>query len=77
MQRFADRPYSTWRNIELALSPYKQRLGRRAMKQHEEISKIMDLFSIEEFTNDKPLKGEFLLGYYCELSYLKNKNKKL
>ncbi|MCK5682214.1 type I-C CRISPR-associated protein Cas8c/Csd1, partial [bacterium] len=26
MQRFADRPYSTWRNIELGLQPYMQRL---------------------------------------------------
>ena len=26
MQRFADRPFSTWRNIELALTPYKSRL---------------------------------------------------
>jgi len=26
MQRFADRPYSTWRTIELALGPYKSRL---------------------------------------------------
>jgi hypothetical protein len=31
MQRFADRPFSTWRNIELALQPYTQRLqGSRA-----------------------------------------------
>lgn len=31
MQRFADRPYSTWRNIYLALQPYMQRLqGKRA-----------------------------------------------
>ena len=26
MQRFADRPFSTWRTIELALTPYRARL---------------------------------------------------
>ena len=26
MQRFSERPHSTWKNIELALSPYKSRL---------------------------------------------------
>ncbi len=28
MQRFADRPFSTWRNIEIGLQPYMQRLQR-------------------------------------------------
>ena len=26
MQRFSDRPYSTWKNIEEALKPYKDRI---------------------------------------------------
>ena len=26
MQRFADRPFSTWKNIEEALKPYKDRI---------------------------------------------------
>ena len=74
MQRFADRPYSTWRTIELSLSPYKQKLGWRAKSRYDEIGQIMDQFSIEDFTNDKPLSGEFLLGYYCELNYLNKKS---
>ena len=30
MQRFADRPYSAWRTIELSLQPYMQRLQSNA-----------------------------------------------
>lgn len=74
MQRFADRPYSTWRTIELALSPYKQKLGRKANRRYEEIGNILNMFSVEDFTDDRPLTGEFLLGYYCELNDLKTKS---
>lgn len=69
MQRFADRPFSTYRNIEMALAPYKQRLGGRANKYYQEIESIMDLFDPEDFVNDSPLNGEFLIGYYCQHSY--------
>ncbi len=33
MQRFADRPFSTWRTIELALIPYMARLHSSEKKQ--------------------------------------------
>ncbi|MCI5222445.1 MAG: type I-C CRISPR-associated protein Cas8c/Csd1 [Candidatus Electrothrix sp. AR4] len=70
MQRFADRPFSTWRNIELGLQPYMQRLqGSRAgflTNSRKELDVIMDAFSAEEFREDKPLSGEFLLGYHCQ-----------
>jgi len=56
------------------LWPYKQKLGWRAKSRYDEIGQIMDQFSIEDFTNDKPLSGEFLLGYYCELNYLNKKS---
>jgi CRISPR-associated protein Csd1 len=35
MQRFADRPFSTWRTIELALTPYKSRLRASEKKAAE------------------------------------------
>ncbi len=70
MQRFADRPYSTWRNIELALRPYMQRLqNNRApflVDRQKEIDEIMCAFKHEEFISDKKLSGEFLLGYHCQ-----------
>ncbi|MCL5069412.1 MAG: type I-C CRISPR-associated protein Cas8c/Csd1 [Actinobacteria bacterium] len=72
MQRFATNPCSTWMNIELALIPYKARLGGRAQKYKEVIDEIMNKFeTVEDFNNDKPLSGEFLLGYHCQREYLK------
>jgi len=70
MQRFADRPYATWRNIELALTPYKTRLqSRRPAFLREKKSLLDDVtasFLTNDFTNDAPLSGEFLLGYHCQ-----------
>lgn len=70
MQRFADRPYSTWRNIELALQPYMQRLqANRAgflVNRKKELDSIMDAFLPDEFKSKKSLSGEFLLGYHCQ-----------
>lgn len=74
MQRFADRPCSTWKTIELSLIPYKARLGGRAKKYQDVIDEAMTLFeSVEDFTFDKPLSGEFLLGYHCQREDLKPK----
>lgn len=66
MQRFAAHPYSTWRNIELSLTPYKARLGMKSAKMQQMISDIIAAFEPEEFINDKKLSGEFLLGYHCQ-----------
>jgi len=73
MQRFADRPCSTWKTIELSLAPYKARLGGRAKKYLNAIGEAMCLFDPEDFTSDKPLSGEFLLGYHCQREDLKPK----
>ncbi len=70
MQRFADRPYATWRTIELALQPYMQRLRvSRAgflTNQLKEMDLILALFKHEEFSSKEALSGEFLLGYHCQ-----------
>jgi CRISPR-associated protein Csd1 len=66
MQRFADHPCSTWRTIELSLVPYKARLGARAVKYLKVIDEVICAFNTEDFINDKPLTGEFLLGYHCQ-----------
>ncbi len=79
MQRFADRPASTWRNIELALQPYVQRLkNNRAGFLHNMqtlLDEVMNNFTEGEFVNDKPLSGEFLLAYHSQRLELKNKTK--
>lgn len=75
MQRFADRPYSTWRTIELALAPYKTRLRvSRApflSKMDKLLDEVMCAFSGNDFTQDAPLSGEFLLAYHCQRQALK------
>lgn len=77
MQRFADRPYSTWRNIELALRPYIQRLqSSRAgflTNRQNELDAIMAKFNPEEFISEKKLSGEFLLGFHCQRQKLREK----
>ncbi len=76
MQRFAEHPYTTWRNIELALTPYKARLGGKATNRLRILTEIMTKFEPNEFNNDKKLSGEFLLGYHCQLDALQAKHEK-
>lgn len=67
MQRFAEHPFVTWRNIELALRPYQERLhSRNKNTGRQAIGEIMDLFKNEDFIRDDKLSGEFLLGYHCQ-----------
>lgn len=77
MQRFADRPCSTWRTIMMNLQPYMQRLqGSRAgflTNRKKELDEIISAFSPEDFTSDQQLSGEFLLGYHCQRQELHKK----
>lgn len=72
MQRFSERPYSTWRTIELALGPYKARLGGKSQKRQRMIDDVIASFNEGDFINDKRLSGEFLLGYHCQREHLRN-----
>lgn len=72
LQRFADHPYTTWRTIELALGPYKARLGSKSLKRQNLISEVTAMFAPDDFINDKKLSGEFLLGYHCQRDALWN-----
>lgn len=76
MQRFADRPFSTWRNIELALAPYKSRLrsSEKGMgflwKREKLLDEIQCRFQFDDFTSDHALSAEFLLGFHCQRTAL-------
>lgn len=79
MLRFSSHPCSTWKSIEESLRPYKDRL--RASKNagllhywEEEIEQACSLFNPDDFTKDKPLSGEYLLGYHCQKHYRKPKD---
>jgi len=75
MQRFAQRPFSTWRTIELALAPAKSRLRAKRGGLMHEMEKLHDqivcAFRDDDFIDDSPLTGEFLLGYHCQREALK------
>jgi CRISPR-associated protein Csd1 len=79
MQRFAEHPCSTWRSIELALTPYKARLRANRPAVLLERDKLLDavigMFSGEDFISDSKLSGEFLLGYHCQRAALWMKKK--
>lgn len=76
MQRFAERPFSTWRTIELALTPYKTRLRASdksagfLWSREKLIDEIQCRFTSADFSNDSQLSGEFLLGYHCQRAAL-------
>ncbi|RLA41066.1 MAG: type I-C CRISPR-associated protein Cas8c/Csd1 [Gammaproteobacteria bacterium] len=76
MQRFADRPFSTWRNIELGVQPYMQRLqiSRTGflVNRKKELDFVQNAFLADDYTSDKPLSGEFLLSYHCQIQYWRN-----
>jgi CRISPR-associated protein Csd1 len=79
MQRFAEHPCSTWRTIELALTPYMARLRASRPAVLVERVKLLDavvgMFSGEDFISDRKLSGEFLLGYHCQREALWMKKK--
>ncbi len=77
MQRFADRPFETWRTIELSLQPYMQRLRvSRAgflTNQLKEMDVILALFQHDDFSRKEALSGEFLLAYHCQRQKFRTK----
>jgi CRISPR-associated protein Csd1 len=79
LQRFADHPFSTWKIIELSLTPYKTRLrGKRPAflaAMETQLDNIVNLFQADEFMQDRRLSGEFLLGYHCQRQVLRTKPK--
>lgn len=72
MQRFSEHPYSTWKTIELALAPYKARLGAKSKKRQRMIDEVIASFDEKDFLSDRRLSGEFLLGYHCQREFLRN-----
>lgn len=66
MQQFSQRPFSTWKQIHELLTPYFMRLGEKASYYKRLIGEVENLFNPEDFIENKPLSGEYLLGYYCQ-----------
>lgn len=67
-QQFAQRPYSTWRNLASEkLVPYQNYLTSQGKDFYKQaIGEIMELFQRDDYVCDNKLSGEFLLGYHCQ-----------
>ena len=76
MQQFSQRPFSTWKQIHELLTPYFMRQGDNASYYKWLIAQVKDLFTPEDFTSNKPLIGEYLLGYYCQRQKMWEKKEK-
>lgn len=81
MQRFSERPYSTWPIIEKALAPYFTRIQNLRPGAYAKFKKLLDsimnLFpSQQDYEHDTPLTGAYLLGYHCQLAELWKKDDK-
>ena len=66
MQHFSQHPFQTWKQIHELLIPYLMRQGNNASYYKTLIGEVETLFSPEDFVDDSPLSGEYLLGYYCQ-----------
>mgnify|MGYP000589689160 CR=1 FL=1 len=77
MQRFTDKPASTWLTIYKQLDPYMRQLKvSRAgflTNMNKELDQIMATFKGDDFANDGALKPEFLLGFHCQRLALSKK----
>ncbi|MFH2058774.1 MAG: type I-C CRISPR-associated protein Cas8c/Csd1 [Pseudomonadota bacterium] len=79
MQSFAQRPFRTWQTIHSCLNPYIQTV--KGSFAFHEIQSVKNQFAIEDYEQDTPLDGSYLLGYYHERAHIdklvenaKNKN---
>jgi len=81
-QRFADHPFTTWRQLEGKLQPYRTRLrGKRTgalVKRELLLDQIAGMFRSDvsgnsEFTDNSKLSGEFLLGFHNQRADLQPK----
>jgi CRISPR-associated protein Csd1 len=76
-QRFVNHPSSTWKDIHLALVPYKARLTTKSggflHNMEKLLEEIVTSFEGDDFVNDNKLSAEYLLGYYCQRAVLWSK----
>ena len=75
MQRFSDRPFSTWKNIEEALKPYKERIRAKYPPLLKGYDELLDLIhsrtETANYITDTRLSGEYLLGYHCQRQWFR------
>lgn len=75
MQRFSDRPFSTWKNIEEALKPYMDRIRAKYPRLLDGYVELLDVIHSRilsaNYITDTRLTGEYLLGYHCQRQWFR------
>lgn len=67
MSAFSARPFSTWKIIEERLQPYLEKLNPGLRTTYEKlINEIFDKFTLENYSIDQSLDGNYLLGYHTQ-----------
>lgn len=74
MSAFSQHPYSTWKVLEEKLTSYWGQLKMPERLYYQKLlDEICDMFSIEDFENDNPLNGLYLLGFHNQSYAFKKK----
>lgn len=74
MNAFSQHPYRTWKILEEKLGAYWGQLKAPERLFYQRLlDEICEMFDIEEFENDKPLNGLYLLGFHNQSYALKKK----
>lgn len=74
MCAFSQHPYRTWKVIEEKLEPYMVRLHLPERIRYQKLlDEIYDLFVMDDYVDDAPLGGLYLLGYHNQAYRLRMK----
>ena len=67
MNPFSQRPFTTWPLLYEKILPYEEKMPINLRGYYKKsIADICGIFSKEDYENDRPLNGLFLLGYFCQ-----------
>ena len=76
-EAFSNHPYTTWAVIMKNLRPYLDRMPYNRKVYYEKlINQITELADHSVFTNNAPLKPEFLHAYSCQMNEFYKKHDK-
>lgn len=78
MSAFSQHPYRTWKVLEEKLTAYWGQLNAPERLVYQRlIDEICELFEIEDFMNDNPLNGLYLLGFHNQSYAFKKKKEEV
>lgn len=73
MNQFSQRPFETWKVIEENIQPYLNKLNMVERRYYEnQLDEINQLFSLDEYQDNRKLNGLYLLGFHSQSYDLKN-----